>query len=74
MPDLKLPKLQDRTPVKIPIAVSPDLHQLLSDYAEAYLAAYGRSEAVADLIPHMLQSFLDSDKGFVKARHSQRGA
>ncbi|MBO9712452.1 DUF2274 domain-containing protein [Sphingomonas sp.] len=68
MPDLRLSRIPDRTPVKIAIAVLPDLHQALSDYAEAYRAAYGQAETVADLIPYMLQSFLESDRAFARSR------
>ncbi len=72
MTELKLGKLPERTPVKIAIIVTPDLHNLLNDYAAAYLAQYGASEKVADLIPHMLQAYLDSDKAFVRARQSHQ--
>lgn len=65
---LKLGKLPDRTPVRIVITVSPDLNRDLVAYAEAYRQAYGHSEAVADLIPSMLEVFLASDRGFAKAR------
>ena len=34
MPDLKLSRLPDRTPIKLSITVMPDLHQALKDYAE----------------------------------------
>lgn len=68
MPDLRLSRIPDRTPVKIAIAVMPDLHQALTDYAEAYRQAYGQSEGVADLIPYMLQSFLESDRAFARSR------
>jgi len=68
MPDLKLGKLPDRTPVKIAITVSPELNRALGQYAELYRATYGQAEAVADLIPFMLDAFLDSDRGFTKAR------
>ncbi|WP_425453237.1 DUF2274 domain-containing protein [Sphingomonas gilva] len=68
--DLKLPKLPDRTPVKLAITVPPDLHRALTDYAAIYNDAYGQSEPVAELIPHMLASFLASDRGFAKARDS----
>lgn len=64
MAELKLAKLADRTPVKITIAVSPDLAATLKAYAEAYREAYGQEEAVPDLIPDMLKSFLESDKAF----------
>ncbi len=70
MPDLKLGKLPDRTPVRIAITVSPELNRALGQYAEVYRATYGHAEAVADLIPFMLDAFLDSDRGFAKARKS----
>lgn len=65
---LKLAKLPDRTPVKITIAVSPELNGKLAAYAALYRAAYGTTEPVAELIPYMLEGFLDADKGFAKAR------
>jgi len=68
MPDLKLAKLPDRTPVKISISVSPDLHSALTDYADAYHATYGSAESIAGLIPHMLAAFIESDGAFKKAR------
>ena len=68
MAELRLAKLPDRTPVKLAIQVTPDLHQALTDYAALYAQAYGREEAIADLIPAMLAAFLDSDRGFAKAR------
>lgn len=68
MPELKLAKLPDRTPVRITITVSPELNQALRQYAGIYRATYGEAESVADLIPFMLGVFLDGDKGFAKAR------
>ncbi|MFL0415421.1 DUF2274 domain-containing protein [Sphingomonas sp. 179-A 2A2 NHS] len=68
MPDLKLAQLPDRTPVKLGISVTPDLHQALNDYAALYAQVYGREEPVADLIPAMLAAFLESDKAFVRSR------
>jgi|SRR5579871_1394247 len=67
MPELKLAKLPDRSPVKITITVRPELNTALRSYAESYREAYGEEETVAELIPYMLQSFLDSDRNFVKA-------
>lgn len=64
MADLKLAKLPDRTPVKLTISVSPDLHGALTAYAETY----GREEPVAELIPAMLASFLESDRAFALSR------
>jgi len=68
MPDLKLAKLPDRKPVKLAILITPDLHQRLQDYAALYADTYGQKEVVTDLIPAMLASFLDSDRGFARAR------
>lgn len=70
MVDLKLGKLPDRTPVKLAISVAPDLHQMLTAYADAYEAAYGLRETVADLIPFMLQTFLDGDRAFQRLRQT----
>ncbi|UIJ46229.1 DUF2274 domain-containing protein [Sphingomonas cannabina] len=73
MSDLKLPKLPDRTPMKLTISITPDLNQALADYADAYRQTYGQSEAVVDLIPYMLRAFLESDRAFAKTRQSGRG-
>ncbi len=73
MPDLKLAQLPDRTPVKLGISVTPDLHQALNDYAALYAQAYGREEPVADLIPAMLAAFLDNDKAFARSRRPPSG-
>ncbi|WP_116091853.1 DUF2274 domain-containing protein [Sphingomonas crusticola] len=68
MPDLKLAKLPDRTPVKLTLSVMPDLHDRLIDYAGLYREAYGREEALADLIPAMLAAFIDSDRTFSRRK------
>lgn len=68
MPELKLAKLPDRTPVKLSILVTPDLHQMLQDYAALYSAVYGREEPVAELIPAMLAAFLEGDRNFARSR------
>ena len=68
MPELKLGKLPDRVPVKITFSAMPDLNQALHDYAAVYHAAYGEAESVSELIPFMLASFLEGDRGFAKAR------
>ncbi|NIJ20207.1 hypothetical protein FHS95_001899 [Sphingomonas naasensis] len=70
MADLKLARLPDRAPVKLTLAVLPDLHQALEEYAALYASTYGRQEPVAELVPAMLAAFLDSDREFAKARRS----
>lgn len=71
MAELKLPKLPDRTPVKLTITITPDLQRRLHDYADAYAETYGQAEPVTELIPAMLVLFLDSDRTFARSR---RGA
>jgi len=68
MPELKLGRLPDRTPVKLAITVTPDLHQLLQEYAALYAEVYGREEAITELVPAMLAAFLESDRSFLRAR------
>jgi hypothetical protein len=68
MPELKLAKLPDRTPSKITITVSSDLNAALRQYADIYRSAYGEDEPVAELIPFMLEAFLESDREFARAR------
>jgi hypothetical protein len=66
--ELKLRKLPDRVPVKLTIAVSPELNRALGDYARAYEQAYGEAVAPAELVPAMLESFLASDRAFTRMR------
>lgn len=65
---LKLDKLPDREAVKITFTASPDLKAALNDYAEIYRRSYGQKEDVAELIPFMLNAFMNADPGFKKAR------
>lgn len=65
---LRLEKLPDRTPVRMNLAVDPDLAAALSDYAEIYRQTYGAEEKPEALIPAMLESFLRQDAGFKRAR------
>jgi hypothetical protein len=64
--DLKLPKLPDRTPVKLTITLTPDLKQALEAYGELYERTYGRSEPIGELAVAILARFLESDKAFVR--------
>ncbi|TGX48662.1 DUF2274 domain-containing protein [Sphingomonas gei] len=68
MTGLRLARLPDRTPVKLAIAITPDLHLALAEYAALYAETYGREEPVAELVPAMLSAFLDSDREFSKQR------
>lgn len=64
---LRLSRLPDRTPIKLSIAILPELSQRLEAYATHYAAAYGAAEPVIELVPAMLTAFLDSDRDFVRA-------
>ena len=64
MSPLKLGKLPDRETVKITFAASTELNRLLEVYAQAYESEYGQRETVSDLIPHMLEAFIKTDRGF----------
>lgn len=68
MTGIRLSKIPDLTPIKMTIAVLPELHHMLGDYADLYRATYGTQVAVADLVPHMLTAFLASDRAFAKRR------
>ena len=67
MSPLKLKKLPNREKAKITFTASADLQQMLEAYAELYEAEYGEREAIADLIPYMLEAFVGSDPQFRKA-------
>ncbi|HVM21961.1 MAG TPA: DUF2274 domain-containing protein [Sphingomicrobium sp.] len=71
MPELRLHKLPDRTPVKVTISLSPELNQALLDYAALYGEVYGQPEPVQELIPAMLASFLEGDRAFARRRREQ---
>ena len=68
MPELKLSRLPDRTPVKITITVTPELNSMLRDYTELYRRQYGQKEPVEQLVPYMIEAFLKADRSFLKAR------
>ncbi|MBR0803407.1 DUF2274 domain-containing protein [Bradyrhizobium japonicum] len=64
---MKLSKLPDRTPVRLSTTLTPTLAARLRDYAEFYAETYGTREEVADLVPFMLEAFLDGDPDFKRA-------
>ena len=74
MPDLKLGRLPDRTPVKITFTAGAELNKSLEAYAQFYREAYGQEEPVPQLVPYMLEAFLKSDSAFNKARRGRTDA
>jgi hypothetical protein len=73
MSPLKLTRLPDRKLVRLTIKINPDLNRALEQYTEVYNAAYGEKERLAVLIPHILESFLVSDRVFAKATKAKIG-
>jgi len=69
-PSIKLARLRDNKPVKLGIAIEPDLMSDLDTYAKIYEAVYGEPQSVAALIPSMLRGFITSDAGYKKARRN----
>ena len=74
MADLKLSKLPDRTPVKLVVSIMPDLANALDDYRTIYNQRYATDEPLAELVPHMLATFLAGDREFARARDAQNTA
>ncbi len=72
MPELKLSKLPDRVPVKLTVSVSPELNRRLQSYAGLYKQTYGEEESISELVPFMLERFLDGDRTFAKATKGSR--
>ena len=68
---LKIGPLPDTTPVKLTIAVDPDVNADLELYAQIYEETYKEKASVAVLIPSMLEAFLARDSGFKKARKAR---
>lgn len=64
---MRLPKLPDRTLVKLTTTLQPVLATRLRAYADFYAENYGVREEVADLVPFMLEAFLDADADFRRA-------
>ncbi len=71
---LKLDKLPDRETAKITFTADADLKAALNDYAEIYRQTYGKNESVAELIPYMLDAFMNADPGFKRARKELENA
>ena len=68
---LRLGPIPKATPVKITIVVTSEFKVQLDRYAEMHARAWGERADVADLIPHMLRSFVEGDKAF---RRASRGS
>lgn len=67
---LRLAPIPDRTPAKLTLALDPETHAALTDYATIYQATYGHEERAETLAAAMIESFLASDAGFKRARRA----
>lgn len=65
---LKIGPVANRAPLKITIALAPDIHDALADYARLHAQEFGREVALAELAALMIERFLKSDAGFRRAR------
>ena len=73
MTKLKLSRLPKSGTVRLHVAISETLKEELDQYAAEYSALYEPADA-ATLIPHMLETFIRSDRGYRsrKARSASR--
>jgi hypothetical protein len=71
MQKLKLGPLADDKPIRLAVEVPAAVHRDLVAYAEALARETGQPvDAPAKLIVPMIERFMASDRGFVKARRS----
>jgi hypothetical protein len=70
--ELRLGPLPKTAMVKLTIAISVALKADLDRYAELHSQTWGEPTDAVELIPHMLQAFITRDRGFRKARPSNR--
>jgi hypothetical protein len=75
---LKLGPLPKNETVKVTIQLSGELKAKLEQYAQLHSEAFGQRVDAAALIPLMLQTFMDRDRGFrslqKRAMHGNQGA
>jgi hypothetical protein len=71
---LRLGPIPKVTPVRITIVVTAEFKSKLERYGELHARAWGDAIDVAELIPHMLRSFVDGDKAFRRAQKRKANA
>jgi hypothetical protein len=70
--DLKLGPLPRHSVVKVTVVLSEHLKEELDAYAAEHSRLYGQPVEAAELIPHMLGTFLRTDRGW-NSRRKQMG-
>jgi hypothetical protein len=71
---LRLGPIPKATPVRITIVVTAEFKSQLERYAELHARVWGDAIDAAELIPHMLRSFVDGDKAFRRAQKRKANA
>jgi hypothetical protein len=69
---LKIGPLPNPEKVKLLVQVSVELKESLDQYAQLHSKLGGRTVDAPTLIPYMLHSFIDRDRGFRSMRRSQQ--
>ena len=69
---LKIGPLPNPEKVKLLVQVAVELKESLDQYARLHSEMSGRTVDATTLIPYMLQSFIDRDRGFRSLRKSQQ--
>ena len=69
---LKIGPLPNPEKVKMLVQVSVELKESLDQYAQLHSQLGGRTVDAATLIPHMLEAFIERDRGFRAMRKSQQ--
>ena len=68
MPSLKLGTIPEDKPVRMTITLPATLARDLDAYAQAWARESGRTLPARALVPHILDSFIRSDRGFAQQR------
>lgn len=74
MAKLRLSSIPSDKPIKLSVELPAMVHRDLLAYAEILAGESGQPIDPARLIPHMLDRFMATDRGFVKAKRARRSA
>jgi hypothetical protein len=70
--DLKLGPLPKHRTVRIPIVVSEPLKEELDAYAAEHTRVHGEPVETPELIPHILETFLRTDRAWCSRRKQMK--
>ena len=72
MTKLKLGPLPNRVPVKLAVSFTPEVYEMLEDYARVFEQVHGVKENVESLVSYMVEAFIKGDSGFKKAAREMK--